>query len=136
MYEAFTDGGAFPNPGHKYGYAFIIVKQNIVIYLESNVIKYKLKKTTSILAELHGILKCLIKINKNKYYPVNIYTDSQYIYKIYYNKNKPRVYLDIWEKICFNKRNNINLIWIKGHNNNIGNIIVDKMVGINNKLLL
>ena len=134
-YNAFTDGGAFPNPGYSHAYSFIVINQNNkIITCQSHIIQYKRKKTTSIIAELFGLLKCMQKINKNKYYPIIIYTDSQYVEKIYNLKAHAKVHKNIWNSINKQKNQQIVVKWIKGHSQSKGNIIADKLIGITNNI--
>lgn len=82
-----------------------------------------------------GVLKCLQKVNQKKYYPITIYTDSQYIEKIYNYKAKAKLHIDIWEQINKEKNSQIQLIWVKGHSDNSGNIIADKIIRLSENIL-
>ena len=136
-FNAFTDGSGFKNPDKKYGYSFIIVnKYGQVLKLYSCIINNKNKFSTSIIAELMGVLKCLQTVNKQKYYPLILYTDSQYIEKIYNKKAVAKVHKKIWENIEKEKNSKIKLLWIRGHKDNIGNIIADKIIRLCDNIYL
>ena len=130
-YIGFTDGGSLPNPGKISSYSFIVQDMNNnVVAIKTLGDIFTLKFTTSSIAEIQALLSCLKYVNKKKYYPIIIYTDSQYLEKIYNNRAFARVHLPLWERIKKQKNNQISLKWVKGHANTKGNVIVDKMVKV------
>ena len=61
---------------------------------------------------------------------VRIYSDSLYVIKIMRGDNSPNVNTDLWNEynqIHFEKKLDIDPVWIKGHNGNINNERCDRL---------
>ena len=133
----FTDGSAHPNPGPG-GYGVIVYDDNgklIEVYSK----QYSNTKVTNNEMELKGILYIMLKYGK--YNPI-VYSDSAYSINTLTNwmfswakngwiksdKKTPenleliKAYYDLYQKGY-----RLNLQKVKGHNNIVGNEIVDKL---------
>jgi len=97
-----------------------------------------IKTGQSELLAIYFALSALESIIEND--KVDLYSDSQYCinsFNVWYNSWKERDFLDVKnlelilsiQKIIdkIRENNSLNLIWVKGHNNNEGNEIADKL---------
>ena len=136
----YTDGSCNYNPGSG-GYGFILKYKN---YRKE--IFQSFKKTTNNRMELLAIIIALESLNnvKNK---IIIYSDSKYIVNaikkkwltLWIKKKFKKIKnIDLWKRFCkIHKKNDIKIIWIKGHSKNLENILCDKLAvnSIKNNLL-
>jgi ribonuclease HI len=120
MVTIYTDGSCLKNPGPG-GWAFCIVDDSdsytCMSGSESN--------TTNNRMELTAIIESLAMIQDNE---CNIYSDSLLTINCAQNIWKRKANLDLWnkyDKISKNRR--INYTWVKAHNGNKYNEIVDKL---------
>ncbi|UOF94281.1 MAG: ribonuclease HI [Bacteroides sp.] len=129
MIKIYTDGSSKGNPGPG-GYAAIII-YNDNTFKE---ISQGFRSTTNNRMELLAIITALKYINKKKGFQdenIVIYSDSQYVINpikkgwiLKWEKNnfKNIKNVDLWTEIIFLCKNiNFDILWIKGHSNNIYN---------------
>jgi ribonuclease HI len=135
--EVYTDGGAYN--GQKGACAFIILKQGKIIYKKG----YKKENTTNNRMEMSAVITALMYIEENLY-PCNVFinSDSQYVVKGITewipnwkkkgwknSKKKDVENKDLWIMLdnLTNRIKNIRWQWVRGHNGNKYNEIVDQM---------
>jgi ribonuclease HI len=120
MTDIYTDGSCLKNPG-KGGWAFVIVKDNKIKFIGSGADK----NTTNNRMELFAIIKAL---EYNQKANINIYSDSKWAINCATKLWKRKANLDLWLKYdSVSSRNKINYIWVKAHNGNTYNELVDKL---------
>lgn len=133
--NAYTDGSCLKNPGEG-GWATIILNNNEVEYLVYGGEDF----TSNNRMELKAVIETLKLHNTTDL--ITIHTDSMYVIKCANGEFKRKKNIDLWEeydKVSYNK--NIKYIWVKGHNGNKFNEIVDdlarsKAMIIKNKKIL
>lgn len=133
----YTDG-AYNNKLNKGGIAAIIFKNGQYIHT----IQQGFCNTTNQRMELTAVLSALQYIKNNyKIKEVEVYTDSTYIVdtintkrlqkwemlKWVNNKNEKVANKDLWQLFLSYSKCKLKFIWIKGHNDNKINEIVDKL---------
>ncbi len=131
----YTDGACKGNPGPG-GWGAVLIYNDTKKEICGGE-----KNTTNNRMELTSVIKALEKIT-NKSFPVKIYTDSKYVkngiesWIHNWKKNgwknaskKPVKNADLWKKLdnLVNSFDNIQWEWVKGHNNNTGNELADKL---------
>lgn len=135
MIKIYTDGSCINNPG-KGGWCALILKDNEEIILKGNE-----KDSTNNKMELTSVIEALKYIkNNNINSKIELYTDSNYVKNgitvwIYnWLKNnwktankKPVLNKELWLEL-FNLQQNLKIEWnwVKAHNGNHYNEIVDK----------
>ena len=133
--NAYTDGSCLKNPGEG-GWATVILNNNEVEYVVYGGEDF----TSNNRMELKAVIETL-KLH-NTIDLIKIHTDSMYVIKCANGEFKRKKNIDLWEeydKVSYNK--NIKYIWVKGHNGNKFNEIVDdlaksKAMIIKNKKIL
>ena len=133
--NAYTDGSCLKNPGEG-GWATVILNNNEVEYLVYGGEDF----TSNNRMELKAVIETLKLHNTTDL--ITIHTDSMYVIKCANGEFKRKKNIDLWEeydKVSYNK--NIKYIWVKGHNGNKFNEIVDdlarsKAMIIKNKKIL
>ena len=133
--NAYTDGSCLKNPGEG-GWATVILNNNEVEYLVYGGEDF----TSNNRMELKAVIETLKLHNTTDL--IKIHTDSMYVIKCANGEFKRKKNIDLWEeydKASCNK--NIKYIWVKGHNGNKFNEIVDsiarnKAMIIKNKKIL
>lgn len=133
-YKAYTDG-SYQNSIGAGGYASVILDR------ENNAVKVicnGYKNTTNNRMELLGVIETL-KLFKEKT-DIEIVSDSQYVIKSiteghalqwFKNKDFSKKNLDLWfELLDLIKFHNVSFTWVKGHNGNKWNELVD-MLAVN-----
>lgn len=122
----YTDGSCSPNPGDG-GWAFVTMIDNVLYKVYGGK-----KNTTNNQMELTAVIESLIFLNlMNKNDDVTIYSDSKYTIncaeKIWSKKKN----IDLWEKYeDVSTRFNIKYIWVKGHDGDEYNEMVDKLANL------
>jgi ribonuclease HI len=117
----YTDGSCLKNPGGAGGWCFCLIendKEYIVCGSEP--------ETTNNRMELTAVIEALKVIKNNVEYI--IYTDSQLVLNCAIGKWKRKANIDLWniyDKVSKNKK--LNWKWIKAHNGNKYNELVDKI---------
>lgn len=138
--EVWTDGGCWPNPGPG-GWAFAFSPEECSHGTEKN--------TTNNIMELTAISKAIdhCKSTFPRGTKFTIYSDSQYcvkgfntwMYKWKRNdwkrkdtvtkKKVPVKNVEIWKELYY-KRSDIELVWVKGHDGDPMNELVDSLAGM------
>ena len=120
MNNIYTDGSCLNNPG-KGGWAFVFIKNNKIKLISSGAEK----NTTNNRMELIAVIKAL-QCNKKK--NVNLYSDSKLTINCAKRIWKRKANLDLWSKYDLVSSNVIiNYVWVKAHNGNVYNELVDKL---------
>lgn len=117
---AYTDGSCNPNPGNG-GCAFIALCDNFEI-----IDSFNEKETTNNIMEMKAVINLLKLFNEEEEF--EIYSDSKYVINCAQNFWKRKKNLELWkefDKISTGKK--IKFIWIKAHNGNKYNELVDKL---------
>lgn len=116
----YTDGSCLENPGGASGWAFGVLENEEEWFMSGGE-----ESSTNNRMELLAIIEALDFVQGNEY---NIYTDSNLTLKCAKKEWKRKSNLDLWN--IFDKVSNgkiLNWIWVKAHNGNVYNEIVDKM---------
>lgn len=146
--EIYTDGSCTPNPGVG-TCAFIVTDSKQVLYQQG----YKFPgQSTNNMMELSAVIKALEYVEKNhKDQRVYIHMDSQYVQlglaewlEGWKRKNwrtaskKPVANADLWQELdaLKSRLSKVQFQWVKGHNNNKFNTLVDQLcaTSYNNEL--
>jgi len=118
----YTDGSCMPNPGiGGFGFIFIDPKTNKEWCVNGGELN-----TTNNRMEMTAVIEGLKFLNK--YHNFKIYSDSMYVINCASGKWKQNKNLDLWEQYRrASKNKNIEWIWVKAHNGNKYNEMVDKL---------
>ena len=121
MIELYTDGSCLKNPNGPGGWAVCILEDDLEYYLSGNN-----SSTTNNRMELTAIIEAVSCIKYD--IECKIYTDSQLCINCATGKWKRNANLDLWKEYDnVSKNKNIKYEWVKGHNGNKYNEIVDKI---------
>ncbi|MCP5369473.1 MAG: ribonuclease HI [Rickettsiaceae bacterium] len=129
----YTDGACAGNPGPGGWGALLVFNDK-----KKEIFGYELN-TTNNQMEIQGAIKSLRELKKSC--KVDLYTDSKYLQQgitIWINNwkannwkksdNKPVKNLELWQDLDKElKKHDITWHWVKGHGNNEGNILADKL---------
>ena len=127
----YTDG-AYSSSRNQGGWAFVVVKDNDIIYKEYD----GLINTTNNRMEIMGMLKALEWINKNSIpLPIKIYTDSMYVIGTLTLNWKMKKNIDLWEILIPLVNKDIEYLHVKGHDGNKFNEECDKWAVFGSNLL-
>ena len=121
MLKIYTDGSCLKNPNGPGGWALCILENEKEFYLCGNE-----KSTTNNRMELKAVIEGISCIKENQ--ECIIYSDSQLTINCASNIWKRKANIDLWEdyeKVSKNKK--IKFEWVKAHNKNHYNEIVDKI---------
>lgn len=117
--KIYTDGSCLNNPGAG-GWAFVLLEGSKMISKSG-----KQDNTTNNRMELKAIIEALSYSQGEEYV---IYTDSQLTINCATGKWRRKANIDLWEEYDKALRSrNIHYIWVKGHNGNKYNEIVDDL---------
>lgn len=131
MIEIYTDG-AYSSSRNQGGWAFVVVKDNEIIYKEYD----GLINTTNNRMEIMGILKALEWINKNSIpLPIKIYADSMYVIGTLTLNWKMKKNIDLWKILIPLVNKDIEYLHVKGHDGNKFNEECDKWAVFGSNLL-
>lgn len=134
MINIYTDG-AYAVSIDSGGWAFIVEKDNNIIFKTGDVVKH----TTNNRMEIEAVLRSLFYI---KYYvkeniEVNIYSDSMYVIGTLTKHWKIKKNKDLW-KVMYNTikslKHKINFIHVKGHSDNEYNNLCDELAVFYSKI--
>jgi ribonuclease HI len=122
-YTCYVDGSYISTIETTLGFSTIIVLDNVVKYIFADNFT-STKKLNSSLAEVLGLLHLLKQINEiNKKNTIfSIFSDSEYACNAYNLIIKINSYKDTWKEIYKLKKQNIQVIWIKGKTNRFHNL--------------
>lgn len=116
----YTDGSCSPNPG-KGGWAYIALLENLQIENYGGSIH-----TTNNIMEMTAVIEALKDFKDTQKF--KIYSDSLYVIncaKKIWKRNKN---IELWNEYdTLSKNKEITFIWVKGHNGDIYNEMVDKL---------
>lgn len=134
--KIFTDGSCSPNPGTG-GWAALIYFKDSLFPVE---LKGAEKNTTNNRMEIKAVIEALKRVDKGS--PVEITTDSQYLYNAF-NKgwieswkrkgwktrnNKKVKNIEMWEELLnLLEGRNVTWHWIESHNNHPENTKCDRL---------
>lgn len=117
----YTDGSCLKNPNGPGGWCFCLIENN-----KEYIICGSEAETTNNRMELTAVIEALEVIKNNIEYI--IYTDSQLVLNCATGKWKRKANIDLWnkyDKLSINKK--LTWKWIKAHNGNKYNELVDKI---------
>jgi ribonuclease HI len=117
----YTDGSCLKNPGGPGGWCCCIIENNKeYIFCGSE------NETTNNRMEMTAVIEALKAIQENKSY--KLYTDSQLVLNCATGKWKRKTNLDLWTEFDIVSKNKIvEWNWVKAHNGNKYNELVDKI---------
>ena len=122
MIQIYTDGSCISNPNGPGGWAIAIIEEDGREYYFSD----KNSCTTNNRMELTAVLEAISSVKENQ--ECIIFSDSQLTINCATGKWKRKANLDLWkeyDKVSKNKI--INFEWVKAHNGNKYNEIVDEL---------
>lgn len=118
--KLYTDGSCIPNPG-KGGWGCIAVFENEDVYISG-----RQESTTNNIMELTAVIEGLKHFTEYNYF--HIYTDSLYVLNCATGKWKRTKNLNFWNEYEKYSKNKIIIWeWVKGHNGDKYNELVDKL---------
>ncbi len=122
----YTDGSCMPNPGRG-GWAYIAIEDDSETHVKSETHVYGGdNKSTNNKMELTAVIQALSDFKKYK--KLTIYSDSQYVIKCATGVWKKSKNLELWEEYeKVSKGKDITFVWVKGHNGDKYNEMVDKL---------
>jgi ribonuclease HI len=121
--EIYTDGSSLGNPGPS-GWGAIILEEDD-IEISEIILCGNEKKSTNNRMELNAVIESIDFVNEKE---IKIYTDSKYVINCAKGIWKIKKNIDLWniyKKVSKNKK--IEYVWVKGHNGNKYNEMVDKI---------
>ena len=119
MTSIYTDGSCIPNPGPG-GWAFCILENDEEICISGSE-----KHSTNNRMELQAVIEALNCVNPGNYI---IYTDSQLTMNCAKGLYKRKKNIDLWAEFDIaSKGKKLKWVWVKAHNGNKYNEIVDSM---------
>jgi ribonuclease HI len=116
----YTDGSCSPNPGRG-GWGFIAIEEDADVYISGGE-----KKTTNNIMELTAVIEPLKMYSHYKKF--HFYSDSLYVINCAtgkWGRHKNKQYWAEYDKVS--KGKNIKFTWVKGHNGDEYNELVDKL---------
>jgi len=127
--KVYTDGSCLSNPGGNGGWAVAVVEDKNFVYLVGNELS-----TTNNRMELRAVIEALKFVNFKEFI---LYTDSQLTMNCATRKWKRKANLDLWEEYDrISKGFVIHWEWVKAHNGDKYNSIVDKLARNEAKVLI
>lgn len=131
MIEIFCDG-AYSSSRNQGGWAFVVIKDNEVIYKNYD----GLFNTTNQRMEIMAMIEAL-KFTKlfSKPVPIKIYTDSMYVIGTITKNYNMNANQDLWQILLPLVNKDIEYIHVKGHNGNKFNEECDKWAVFGSNLL-
>lgn len=124
MIEVYTDGSCLSNPGGCGGWGFVVVYPDKYIIIDSG----GDPSTTNNRMELKAVIEALKYMKEYKENEYIIYSDSQLTINCSIGKWKKKSNLDLWKEYDnITKNKKINFEWVKAHNGNKYNEMVDKI---------
>ncbi len=118
--EIYTDGSCLKNPGGPSGWAFGVIENNEEWFVCGGE-----ESSTNNRMELLAVIESLEFVQGSVY---NIYTDSDLTLKCATGVWKRKANLDLWERFNkISKGKKLHWFWVKAHNGNKYNEIVDKL---------
>ena len=122
VYTIYTDGSCLRNPNGPGGWAVVIVEENGYEYYFAD----GDPSTTNNRMELTAVIEAISLLKEGQ--ECLVYSDSQLTINCATGKWKRKANLDLWEEYeKFSKNKKIKFEWVKAHNGNHYNEIVDKL---------
>lgn len=119
----YTDGSCLKNPGGAGGWAFVLLEGDIEWHISGGE-----KSTTNNRMELSAVIEALKFVSKNDVSSFTIYSDSKYVINCADGTFKRKKNIDLWDIFDIeSKSKQIKWEWVKGHNGDKYNEIVDKL---------
>ena len=116
----YSDGSCIPNPGMG-GWGFIAVFPEYDVYCSGRNVK-----TTNNIMEMTAVIEALKEFSKCLKF--HIYTDSTYVIKCAEGLWKRKKNIELWKEYDRQaKGRSIRFTWVKGHNGDYYNELVDKL---------
>ena len=116
----YTDGSCLKNPGGKGGWAFVLLENDEEIYGSGSE-----SSTTNNRMELVAVIEALKFVKNNNY---NIFSDSKLTINCAQNIWKRKANLYLWQEYdIVSKNKKIIWYWVRSHNGNKYNELVDKL---------
>lgn len=116
----YTDGSCSPNPG-KGGWAFVAILPDCECHVNGGD-----KYTTNNVMEITAVIEALREFKHIEKF--HIYTDSTYVLNCAQGKWQRKKNADLWKKYdSYSKGKDIIFEWVKAHNGNHYNELVDKL---------
>lgn len=116
----YTDGSCSPNPG-KGGWGFIALLTDCELHINGGD-----RHTTNNIMEMTAVIEALRYFDRMKKF--HIYSDSLYVINCAQGKWQRKKNTDLWKKYdTYSKGKDIIFEWVKGHNGNHYNELVDKL---------
>ena len=123
MIEIFTDGSCLKNPGGSGGWAFCFIEKDKTVFS----LYGAEKSTTNNRMELKAVIESL-KFIENIDENYKISSDSQVTINCAIGKWKRKANLDLWEEFDIEIKNKkVDFEWVKAHNGNKYNELVDNL---------
>lgn len=116
----YTDGSCSPNPGNG-GWGYIAILPDCEIWAND-----KKVNTTNNVMELTAVIEALKEFSF--FQKIHIYSDSKYVINCAEGRFKRNKNLDLWAQYDkYSKGKTIKFTWVKGHNGDRYNELVDKL---------
>jgi ribonuclease HI len=116
----YTDGSCLKNPGGASGWAFCVLENNKELFVSGGE-----KSSTNNRMELTAVIEALKFVEGDRY---TIFTDSNLTLKCAKKEWKRKANLDLWRTFDdIIKGKTIEWIWVKSHNGNKYNDLVDQL---------
>ena len=116
----YTDGSCCPNPG-KGGWGYIAVFKNYDIYGNG-----REQYTTNNVMEMKAVIEALKEFSGD--FNFHIYSDSKYVINCAEGLWKRKANTELWKEYdIYSKGKNIRFTWVKCHNGDHYNELVDKL---------
>lgn len=130
MYNAYSDGGCNSNPGTVGVWSLVIYSPNdTLVTMRAGLLSDGKIIFTSPQLELIAVLECAKAFAKLGIRGI-IWSDCEYISKLFASQNTPKKNLDIWSEVFELKEHIIDIRWVKGHGDSMGNNIADRLVKV------
>lgn len=118
----YTDGSCSPNPG-KGGWGYIAVFKDYDVYCNGGE-----EYTTNNVMEMTGVIEALKEFGDSNNF--HIYSDSKYVINCAQGLWRRKANIELWKEYDrYSKGKNIRFTWVKGHNGDHYNELVDKLAG-------
>ena len=131
MIEIYTDG-AYSSSRDQGGWAFVVVKDDELLYKEYD----GLLNTTNQRMEIIAMIKTLEFIkNYSIPLPITIYSDSLYVINTITKNWNKKANIELWDILIPLINKDINYVHVKGHNGNKFNEECDKWAVFGSNLI-
>lgn len=116
----YTDGSCCPNPG-KGGWAYVVVWEDCILQESGGS-----EQSTNNIMEMTAVIRALKDLHE--YDSFIIHSDSMYVINCAKGKWKRKKNIDLWKEYDkYSKGKNIQWEWVRGHNGDFYNEMVDRL---------